>query len=269
MCLDNLFNIFSLSCIRGGIIECKSWDKYAETYHEFIVSPFQKTVNNPLKKTICSLHDSKNMVVADYGTGPGDLLPFLSRRFKKVIALDFSAEMIKIAKKRHNKLTNITFIHADMRDLSSKNLCVDVAVAVNSIILPDLKDVEKSLSEIYSTIKPKGRLFCVFPAMEAIIHHAMLVYEYYFDKYDNKKKALSLTRRLIGEKNFSFIRGMFDDKGEQQKFFYRFEVRHRLENAGFKDVKIKKISYPWGTQGDFKNFRGKPEMWDWFVTARK
>ncbi len=247
------------------LIESKNWDAYARKYHKDIVSPFQKGVDNPIFKTIDLIKNKNKLVAADIGCGPGDLLSFLCSKFKIVHALDFSKEMLNIARKR-NKKNNIVFEKADMRKLSSLNLKLDVAISVNSIMFVSFEDIDKSLDEIYNSLKNNGIFIGIFPSMEAIIHHAILVYERELKK--DKRNALSRAKKITEIKKYCFVRGIYDD-GEKQKFFYEFELLERLKETGFKDIKISKVIYPWGKQGDYENFPGKPEMWDWFVSARK
>lgn len=239
-------------------MNAKNWDKYASSYHEFIICPFDKGVKNPLLNSIKKL--KKNLVVADLGCGLGYLLPFLN--FKKVYAIDFSKEMLKEAKKKAGK--NVILKQADLRKLPKMEL--DVAIAVNSVLGPKIEDVNLVLEQIHKSLKTNGKFFGIFPSMESVIHNSMLVYER--EKKNNSiKKAMTRTKRIVENSKYCYIRGIYDD-GEKQKFFYRFELENRLKEAGFSKIKIGKVEYPWGKHGEYETFKGKPKMWDWFVEAK-
>lgn len=247
----------------------KRWDSYASVYHDYIISPLNKDVENPLISEVRRDDSSNNLVVADIGTGIGDLLPLLSKNFKKVYAIDFSDEMLKLAKSKNKEYDNILFRKKDIRKLTSLGINIDVAIAVNSILSPSFKDVDKSFSEIYATLNREGKLMAIFPAMEATLHYFMLIYEKEYGKLRNEKKALSQAKRQGERSKYDLIRCTYEDAHGKQKLYYRFELKNRLKKAGFKNICIKKVFYPWEDNGDFKSFEGKPKMWDWYVTARK
>ncbi len=249
-------------------INSENWDKYAKNYHEHIISPLQSKINNPIFHLIKNIQKSEEMIAADLGTGIGDLLPFLSEQFNKVYALDFSENMISIAKEKNKHAGNIIFKRCDMKELTKLKLNLDVAIAVNSIINPSISDIKIILSEINKSIKEGGLFIGVFPSMESIIHYAMLVYERELENSE-ELQAIIKTKIVVEWDKYCFIRGLYDDCGEKQKFFYEFELKNKLEEAGFKNIKIKKVQYPWGEHGDFDMFKDKLMMWDWFIIATK
>jgi len=253
-------------------MEKKEWDSYAdaEDYHSTIISPFQEGVVNPIFSDIEQINEAHEKTAADIGTGRGDFLPFLAEKFKHVHAIDFSKKMLERAKEKHSGHSNITFRQHDIRKLTSLNLNLDIAVAVNSVLHPCFEDVNKSFREIHSSLNKGGMFIGIFPSMEAVLHHSMLVYEREYRKHKDEKKALANTRRIVEKSKYNFITASYEDDGEKQKFYYRFELDNRLRQAGFKDVTFKKVEYPWGEQsGDYEAFHGRPGIWDWYVAARK
>ncbi len=248
----------------------KEWDEYAENYHDYIISPFVEEVRNPIFKDLENIKNSSDMVVADLGTGRGDCLPHLAEKFRKVYAIDFSERMLAKAKEKNRKHKNIIFRKADLRNLTELGLNLDVAIAVNSILHPYSADVDKSLLEVYNSLKAQGIFIGIFPAMEAVIYNGMLIYEREMEKTNDEKTALRNAKRIMERKKYNFITSVYEDGTERQKFYYRFELKKRLGEAGFKNIKIKKVLYPWGKcTGDHVDFEGKPEMWDWYVLGKK
>lgn len=249
-------------------MDVKDWDKIAGRYEQEIITPFQKGVVNPLFDEILALSNKEKQTVADLGCGTGPLLPFLSEHFKQVTAIDFSPRMIENAKKRA-PAKNISFCRSSLTDLSRFYDQFDVAVAVNSILFPSSRSVDTILSEIHRTLTPEGTLMAIFPSMEVILYQGALIFDREIEKIGDEEKALWATKRILERRKFDFISGIYDDHGLRQKFFYAFEIKHRLKKSGFKSIRIKKVLYPWDGQiGSFEQFDDQPRLWDWFITAK-
>lgn len=250
-------------------MEQKEWNKIAKEYHDYVISPFQEGVINPLLSRLKTIVHSDSKVIGDIGCGRGEILDILASKFKQVYAMDFSPEMIKIAK-GNNKASNIKYFVKDMRKLEGFKEKFDVAISVNSVLMPKIKDVKKALSSIYETIKPDGVFFGIFPSMDSILYQGFLIFEGQLKIEKNEKKAISKTKRIMEKSKYNFINGTYTDDNQTQKFYYDFELKTRLKDAGFKNIKLSKVLYPWGkATGDFEDFPGKPKMWDWFVSAEK
>ena len=147
----------------------KDWDRVAKKYFDEIGSPFAEGVERKVERFLSKLKGKEGMSVIDLGCGIGNLVPFLSKNFKKVVAVDFSSEMLKRAKRRCNGLANVKFMKKDLRSLRLPRF--HVGVAVNSVLMPSITDVDKVFSEIYKTCD----LFVgVFPAITSDLYRAML-----------------------------------------------------------------------------------------------
>jgi 2-polyprenyl-3-methyl-5-hydroxy-6-metoxy-1,4-benzoquinol methylase len=250
-------------------MRAKDWDNLAENYHEFVISPFQGGVKNPLLKELKKIKNSKDLVIADIGCGRGEIADFLAKNFKRVFLMDFSPRMIDVAKKNSNN-DNIEFFVRDTRKLREFRNKFDVVVSVNAILCPKISDVKNSLRSVFSTLKDEGMFFGVFPSMGSILYQGFLILEEQLKKYNDERKAVAMTKRILERKKYNFINGTYNDDGEVQKFYYDFELMLRLKDAGFKDIKLSKVKYPWNSEiSDHEDFPDKPEMWDWFVSARK
>ncbi|MBW3015655.1 class I SAM-dependent methyltransferase [Candidatus Woesearchaeota archaeon] len=249
-------------------MEAESWDRIAEDYFEEIGSPFSKGVDKKLFNTLRKLKDKSSII--DLGCGIGNLEPFLSRNFKSVTAIDFSSGMLKHAKKRCKDINNIRFAKKDLRNLKGLYNKFDVAVAVNSILMPSIKDINKILKEIKRVIKKAGTFIGVFPSINSDLYRAMLTYERELSETKNRKLARQNTYTIIGKDTYDFLLGIFNNKGKQ-KHYYKFELEYRLSKAGFRNIKISKLFYPWEmcVDDDIEFFKDKQKLWDWFVVAEK
>ncbi len=250
-------------------MDTRRWDQIADRYIEEVVSPFQDGVINPLFDALRALPDRKTMTVADVGCGVGSLLPFLSRNFAHVIAVDFSAKMLECAKAKP-RAPNVEFLRADMADLSAIAGRCDVAVAVNSVLMPSPRGVDNAFHQLMECLKSGGMLATICPAMEAVLYQALLVHERELSRHESEAAALTATTNILEKRKFDFVSGIFDDNGFRQKFYYEFELKYRLKKVGFKAVKLKKVLYPWGEDvSGYEDFFGQPRMWDWFATGYK
>ena len=176
--------------------------------------------------------------------------------------------MLAEARKREPG-SNVELVRHDLRDLSAFRHRFDIAIVVNAVLAPDPREVSAILEGIFHSLKPGGRLFAVFPAMEPVLYQAMLIFEQEIAKVPEEKRALSRTRRRLERSKFNFELGLYDDDGLRQKFYYDFEIAHRLRRAGFRDVRIGKVLYPWDSEHiGYEIFPDEPRMWDHFVRAR-
>ncbi len=79
---------------------------------------------NPLHK-----HD----FAMEIGPGDGGFLPFLSRTFTQVYALDIALPMLELAKEQVQELDNIEFIHGDIQSALKANISPDF-LALNMVL---------------------------------------------------------------------------------------------------------------------------------------
>src|SRR3989339_1725976 len=157
--------------------DIKEWNKTAKKYFEEVISPFQEGVKNPIFDNLDKLNVSKDMSVIDIGCGIGNLLPALADKFSKVVGIDFSPKMVELSKIKIQDKPNVEVKVMDARDLSLYHDQFEVAIAVNSILLPNFSDIDKMFAEAYNVLKKEGVLLGIFPAMEGFLYLALLMQE--------------------------------------------------------------------------------------------
>lgn len=104
-------------------------------------------------QTVRALSPQPGERVLDVAAGTGTSAAALARSGAEVVALDFSAGMIEVGRKRHPK---IAFVEGDAMALPFKANEFD-AVTI-SFGLRNVKDPRKALKEMYRVLKPGGRL---------------------------------------------------------------------------------------------------------------
>jgi SAM-dependent methyltransferase len=150
--------------------------------------------------------------VVDLGSGAGNDV-FIARAIVgdkgKVIGLDFTEEMIAKANKNNQKLgyKNVEFRLGEIEEMPIDSSTVDVVVS--NCVLNLVPDKKKAFAEIYRILKP-GRHFCV---SDIVIQGELPA---------NLKKSAEMYAGCVA--------------GAVQKD----EYLRIIENAGFKNVEIKK-----------------------------
>jgi SAM-dependent methyltransferase len=99
--------------------------------------------------------------VVDLGTGAGDLLPQLSPRAGRVVALDFSEAMLTHARARARglRLPNVTFVRGELEAVPLPDASADGVVA--SLVLHHASRPEAAVREMARILAPGGRAVVV------------------------------------------------------------------------------------------------------------
>ncbi len=250
--------------------DVKVWDSVAKDYFEEIVGPFSDGVKNPIHWYLENKLDvnTAEMSAIDIGCGIGNCLPTLSKKFSTVVGVDFSPKMIKKASEKAKDFPNVRLLERDARDLKEFHNQFDVAVSINSALIPCIKDVEKMMKETYNVLKEGGILLGVFPSMESHLFQALLLQEKALEEGLSEEEAITKSKEDAQE--YDLVSGFVTYPDSTQKNYYLFELKHRLRKAGFTNIKIRKVYYPWEVYDEtLVSFKKKGKVWDWFVFARK
>jgi SAM-dependent methyltransferase len=244
-----------------------SWSQAAKSYEEDFVDPYRPGVRSPLRQALRELADPAHKTVADLGCGIGPLLPFLAEHFQHVFAIDFAEGMLQRARERCHNLRNVEFFHLPLTDLGSLARRADVAVAVNSLVMPDVAAQEESLRQIHRLLRPGGVFLGIVPAMDAIHYHTMLL----VDRALAAGKPIEVARKnaahLVEHALYDFAFGQFRYQGLEQHFWQPFEVRYRLRRAGFHRIHLERVLLSWEQLAWEKDMKQHPPPWDWFFQA--
>jgi SAM-dependent methyltransferase len=244
----------------------RDWDRVASDYFAEVVSPFQGGVPPALLRGLDAIPDAARKTAGDLGCGIGSLLPTLAARFRRVLGIDFSPAMLARARAAC-PLRNVALHRADLADLGAFSARLDVAVSVNAVLTPDARRLDSIFAALGEVLRPGGVLLAVFPAMEPVLYQGFLIHERERRQHRPAKARLR-TARILERSKYDFVHGTYREGGRAQKFFYAFELGHRLRRAGFRRVRLGRVTYPWGEAvGGYESFPGEPPMWDWLVRA--
>lgn len=249
----------------------RQWSRHAAKYDELFLDALSPTVENPLWAALDAIPKPQSLTIADLGCGTGPLLPHLVGRFGRVVALDFAPAMITRARARleGRQADTVTFETREMHDLDDYAGQFDVVVAINSIVMPDVRKIDRTLRAIRASLKPGGQFLGVLPSMDAIHYHTMLLMDQALDRGLEIEEA-ERSAAFHGEHQYyEFAFGRFKFLGLRQKFWQPFEIRHRMTKAGFRSVELGQVLYPWDeSMTGGADFADHPRSWDWSFVAR-
>ncbi len=257
---------------RNDDDQASAWSGSAADYAAEFLDPFRDSIENPLLGFLAEIDDetARSMTVADLGCGTGPLLPHLVDRFGDVIALDFAEGMIDACRKRlgPKRSAKVRFLNRAMHELEDLAGSLDIAAAVNSLVMPDPRVVDATLRKIFESLKPGGQFLGVVPSVDAIHHHTLMLWDAYLDQGYSLEESQRLVATHMEHALYDFAFGKFEFGAIRQKFWQPDELAFRLRKAGFASVDLVKLEYPWDESlAGYKILKNHPKTWDWTFKA--
>ena len=130
------------------------WDHVAWVY-----DIFANGINRKANKALCTAVEkflSPSDDALECACGTGLLTGVIAPRCKSLVATDFSAKMLKRAKKKYGKYGNVQFEQANILRLSYPDKRFDTVVAANVIHL--LEEPRQALHELDRVCKSGGKI---------------------------------------------------------------------------------------------------------------
>jgi len=241
------------------------WEKIAPEYNEEIFD----VLRNDRKKLIVTAINKvalKNKTVIDIGCAVGKWLPVLSPAFKKVYAVDISAENLEIAKKLYPELTNVEYSRIDMSNPKAKTPFCDAGICINAILTDSLKKRNVFFANLKKCIKKSGRMILVIPSLESSMLTSIIRQRW---NPDNDAKGV-INKKKSGVQLRNILQGNAEIDSVPTKHYLKEELQLLLRNEGFKAEDFQKIEYEWDTEFlKPPKWLTEPKPWDWMVVARR
>src|SRR5262249_28112194 len=193
--------------------------------------------------------------------------PLLPRHFGQFFAVYVAPGRLARAREQCHGLANVEFLQRSLTDLAPLAGRVDVAVAVNSLVMPSVADLEAALRAARAALRPGGRFLGIVPAMDAVHYFTMLLVDRAREVGMPEEKARQNAAHHAEHALYDFAFGSFRYKGLEQHFWQPFEVPYRLERAGFRNVRLEKVLLAWEQFGSVRDLGDRPPPWDWFFEA--
>lgn len=171
------------------------WDLVADKYHHYVLSPFavdmvikDKTNNYKRQELLNYIHkipskELQQMEVADFGCGPGNLIPHIAGKINKITGIDKSKGALDIAKTIASE-HEVEFIveENDLRTLVLRNK-FDLIISVNSVLPEYRSDVKKIFAKINEHLTKDGQFVAILPSFDTTDYLKSLWQDSYKEKY--------------------------------------------------------------------------------------
>jgi ubiquinone/menaquinone biosynthesis C-methylase UbiE len=138
----------------------KYWDKEAKSYDEEV----QKNRDRYYKLVECIIDltaPKKSDVIMELGAGTGLVSVLLAPKVKKIIAVDVSKEMLKIAKEKATEagINNIEFVRGTFHEPNIAEK-VDIIVTIDSLhCTADGNYKKRAIQIMHDHLKDEGKVF--------------------------------------------------------------------------------------------------------------
>jgi SAM-dependent methyltransferase len=260
-----------------------SGDTASSGAHAHILSPFSAVMitpdekgvmRNPLVNELLGLPVGvlETATIADFGCGPGNLIPFLEGRTGRITGVDENSAALNSAQRLASR-HGITFDarQCDLRDLDLGQR-FDLIISVNSIIPQERKDVHAILSGIRRHLYPGGKVMAILPSFDAIIYLQRLWEERFTEELGDVEKARKAVLELFASKRTDGIYYLYAPDGvTRQSYHTENSIRTEFRKAGLGLTQApQKVRYPWDLAQQFGYGRfpnASQEVWDWYVVA--
>lgn len=214
--------------------ESKQYNNIAEMYQNVSESGVKKYVVTPSFFDLCG--DLKNKEVVDLACGSGYFTRLIKKRgAKNVSGIDISKEEIRIARKiEETQRLGITYFTKDVASLTiSKYKKVDIATAAFLLHYSNTKEKLSKMCKCIFNLLKKGGRFITINGNPEIPTQNNLKYEFTASMDSPSKEGMirKMTYYSKGKEIFSW----------NTYFWNKKTYEEALENAGFKNLKWKKI----------------------------
>lgn len=242
------------------------WEKMASSYDAEIFDVLQQDKKALIRRVIKKYASAQHEVI-DIGCAIGKWLPVLSPLFKKVIALDISAENLRIAKETYPQLINVEYRRGDMSNPRLRLPRCKMGICINAILTPDPKDRAIFFKNLNGSIQKEGILIITVPSLESFLLTKLIQKEFKIDAM----LFPTLTQAKKGLENWNkILRGVGDIDEVPHKHFLGEELQLLLDRSGFRTLQLKKIEYSWDTEfHKAPRWLKSPRPWDWMIVAQK
>jgi len=248
------------------------WNEFAEAYDEHVIDAFtygrSKTVGQQVKRFA-----SLDKDVADFGCGPGKMLPYLSEKFRTVYGYDFSDKLLDSARKRCEGLTNVHIAQADLSQPVEHLPKVDLVVSLNAVLMPD-PDLRMSfLRGMASRLHSGGHLILNVPSVESLLFSYFRETEWWRKLGNSPKEAEELVDANYIIEPTKTAQGIFIRGTEPTKHYLREElIVLGRDEMQLEVLDVLKMEYEWKTEMEddtVPEWMGEPYPWDWIMVAKK
>ena len=244
------------------------WDKLARSFSDEVIELAKEDRNGVLLEELDRMASKRRRVV-DLGCGVGVLIPELTKRFKEVLAVDFSKKLLSVAENRYSG-AKVNFMQADLTCPLEPARPADVTVCSSVLILASRKKRRKIMESIVRFTRKGGTALITVPSLESCI----LVYQTLIRlrKEMGGDNGLSRpeARRVFEAEVPSVLDGLVSIQGVPTKHWMQDEIVAHVEAAGMQVDRVRRVDFHWESEIDSPpEWLDGPYPWDWLIIARR
>jgi len=231
----------------------KRWATLAEVFEDQVSDVTASETDGLLSEAVTrATVGLRKARLVDLGCGIGTFVAKFGRLFHRVIAVDYSSDMLRRAKDICRHVQRVTWLCADIPKVVLEiGATADLTVCLNVITSASAARRRALWDGVAAVTKPGGAAIVVVPALESA-------------EFVARRTGKPLYRR----RTHTTDRGLLIRAGCVQKFYLESEVVDLLGNRGFERVNVQRLGYPWAEEGvsNHRN-RGERMPWDWLATG--
>lgn len=244
-------------------LEAESFWAEVADYDAQIRSIF--ATRNIITDALGNFPDAHEKVACDLGCGVGNSFQYL-RNFRTVYAVDYSENMLSQAAER--KKTNVSLIKARIEDVALPEPC-DLTLALASVMPESNDHFHVMMDNIIRNTAPDGTIMLYVPSLESRTFAFQKHVDILMAEGRSQEEVATIIRDDIQRYQFNPLGYMLTDSGLLQKQWLEEEIRYRLAQYNFTDIRIEKFKLDWIKQVKLPHLAHMPRHWNWFVTITR
>jgi SAM-dependent methyltransferase len=262
------------------------WNAVSKDYHNYIIGPWAPVMlkrdparGNKTRNLLLNALDQydanklRSLRILDFGCGPGTTLESLAGKVTEIHGLDISPTALDIAQKKAKEFgINFVRIQEDMRTYAAPEK-YDLILASNSILPRKRSDVLIILERIRDNLADDGKLLAILPSFDTCEYLVSRWQKIYRRRSNDEAYVEKCVEAFKKSKKMDVSDLTYADDGVHSQCFHTPQsIAREFPAAGLQLIgKLQKVLYPWEYARDFDYgfFPGTPEIWDWYVEARR
>ena len=261
----------------------RHWDRLARRFEDEVCDILEADRTGVLRRLVGRAWiPEQGAVLVDLGCGIGTFVRTYGPAFERVIAVDWSAAMVRRARVRCAELGGVRWMVGDLAGAAKRIGPVgDVVTCLNVITAPDATVRERLWAALAAATRPGGSVLVVVPSFESA-RSVQQVKAELRARRAARRAASGAVRHAHGADGRdgvatsvrrSAVRlpadGVLDNGGDPQKYFRRAELIAALRMHGFADPVIRRVPYAWSDEGVRVPASEGRRPWDWACLARR
>ncbi|MDH4298875.1 MAG: class I SAM-dependent methyltransferase [Cyclobacteriaceae bacterium] len=243
------------------------WDSIASNYNKEIFDVFKSDRKKILPRYF-KKHSNEGSSAMDFGCGTGKAFPYVAPLFKNILALDISAECLRIA--RQTPYDNISFKRMDLAKRNIRLPTVDFVFSCNVIMLPEISKNEIMMKNVQKSLRANGTALLVVPSFDSVLYASWRMIDWYRKEGVTPEKIPSSELSYFKGNKRDILQGIVHIDGVRTKHYSEAELEVLIDRAGLKITAMEKLSYDWNTEfSDPPAWMGEPYPWDWLIECKK